>query len=70
MAFGPVIEPMSAPEPRFLTEQPVKIYQEGRFNKVPLIITVNEMEGLTLSALRNFILNLDVHLKITTTCFN
>jgi len=56
--FGPTVEYQAdsgAAEPpskkdAFLTESPDKLFSEGRFNKVPHIITVTKDEGLMLFA--------------------
>lgn len=49
-----MVELPNSPGPKFLIEDPRAIYEEGRFNRVPLIITVNDLEGLLLNALREF----------------
>lgn len=51
--FGPVLENNSAlNDPAFLSESPQVLYDEGRFSKVPLILSVNDVEGLLINALR------------------
>lgn len=49
-AFGPVVEKLSTEA--FLTEDPVKILREGKYNKVPIMIGCNNNEGLLYEVAR------------------
>lgn len=42
--WKPVIEPRIPGEEQFLTEDPIKLFQEGRYFKVPVIIGLTEFE--------------------------
>ncbi|XP_050307748.1 esterase B1-like isoform X2 [Anthonomus grandis grandis] len=43
--FCPVVEPKGK-EPAFLTEEPLEILKSGRYNKVPMIMGYNSLEGI------------------------
>ncbi|KAH1000888.1 hypothetical protein HUJ04_013161 [Dendroctonus ponderosae] len=47
--FCPVIEPKSK-EPGFITEEPLELLKSGRYNKVPMIIGYNTLEGIFIYA--------------------
>jgi hypothetical protein len=46
--YGPTAEPPSSHA--FITEHPKVSYEAGRFNKVPLVMSVLEKEGLLIHA--------------------
>lgn len=49
--FAPVVE---LPSPHaVITEHPEVLYKTGRFNKVPLVMTICEKEGLLINSGRN-----------------
>nr|UUB32777.1 carboxylesterase COEC4 [Dendroctonus rhizophagus] len=47
--FCPVIEPKSK-EPGLITEEPLELLKSGRYNKVPMIIGYNTLEGIFIYA--------------------
>jgi len=51
--FVPVVEPPKT-EGAFLTEEPTKLLEEGRFTKVPMMMGVNDLEG-AIAAMGKFL---------------
>lgn len=51
--FVPTIEPQSSHA--FITEHPEISYKSGRFNKVPLVMTLCEKEGLLINSAGDYL---------------
>ncbi|CAL8104261.1 unnamed protein product [Orchesella dallaii] len=50
--IGPVVETEDSYEnPAFLLDEPRTLYDQGKFAHIPLLLTVNDVEGLIISAL-------------------
>ncbi|XP_053614791.1 juvenile hormone esterase-like isoform X2 [Plodia interpunctella] len=51
--YTPCVEDVIEGEEPFLTEIPYNILSQGKFNKVPMMIGVNDAEGITFADLEN-----------------
>lgn len=46
--LGPVVEKISPYEPAFLSENPIDIILQGRYNKVPFLLGYTSREGMLI----------------------